>query len=144
MAGQVPCCCELDPPVPCPPSPPEPQLSPWSSPTWSIMLSWKVFNARTHHQDYWHPLYTLLWKPRLAPMCPFIPHCYIYSLDRSRVSIIPSKKIPAEIFLTEFMIRNTDFRRNSVKIPYRRNTELRIPRNSVKMRNSVKIRTAPT
>ena len=34
------------------------------------------------------------------------------------VSIITSKKIPAEFFLTEFMIRNTEFRRNSVKIPY--------------------------
>ena len=45
-------------------------------------------------------------------------------------------------FFTEFMIRNTEFRRNSVKITYRRNTELRntefrIPRNSVKIRNSV-------
>ena len=53
------------------------------------------------------------------------------------VSIIPPKKFRWKFFLTEFMIRNTEFRRNSVKIPYRRNTEFRntefhIPRNSVK------------
>ena len=34
------------------------------------------------------------------------------------MSIIPSKKIPEEFFLTEFMIRNTEFRKNSVSTEY--------------------------
>ena len=74
---------------------------------------------------------------------------------RSRVSIIPSKKIPAEFFFdgihdTEYGIP-AEFRKNSVSteygipqygIPYsaefRKNTEFRNIRNSVKMRNSAK------
>ena len=64
---------------------------------------------------------------------------------RVECPLLRQKKFRRHFFLTEFMIRNTEFRRNSVKIPYRRNTEFgntefRIPRNSVKIRNSVTIR----
>ena len=44
-------------------------------------------------------------------------------LEKTWVSIIPSKKIPAEFFFDG--IHDTEFRKNSVKIPFRRNTEFR-------------------
>ena len=46
-------------------------------------------------------------------------------IEGTRVSILPSKKFRRNSDLTEFILRNTEFRRNSVKIPYRRTIEFR-------------------